>query len=191
MTKCRSNCRFSNPSLSFHYVNTFGKHLNYSTKCVIDFLHVHQFKKSSVFTGRYCHSRTNHMESSKLVLLNSTVWLLWPTDHDNSTNRGRKQNLPLPLAQHHSHLLAQYNPLPTYMRDWLESGVLWNMMKTLTLVIQDVDAESCALVKTMSCVGANRLFWPMREDIVCLGLSLSLIQWQNGIWCLRGNMLFC
>jgi hypothetical protein len=33
-------------------------------------------------------------------------------------------------------------------------------------IIQDVDAESYALIKTMSCVGDNRLFWPMREDIV-------------------------
>ena len=35
-----------------------------------------------------------------------------------------------------------------------------------TGITQDVDAESCTLVKMMSCVGANRLFWPMREDIV-------------------------
>lgn len=33
-------------------------------------------------------------------------------------------------------------------------------------IIQGVDAESSALVKTMSRVRANRFFWPRREEIV-------------------------
>lgn len=43
---------------------------------------------------------------------------------------------------------------------------IWFIYDPYPGIIQDVDAESCALVKTMSRVGANRLFWPMREDIV-------------------------
>ena len=33
-------------------------------------------------------------------------------------------------------------------------------------IIQDVDAGSGALVKTMNRVGPNRFFWPMRDDII-------------------------
>lgn len=33
-------------------------------------------------------------------------------------------------------------------------------------IIQDVGSDSCALVKTMSHVGKNRFFWPMREDVI-------------------------
>lgn len=33
-------------------------------------------------------------------------------------------------------------------------------------IIQDVDTQSCALVKTMHRVGANRFFWPMKDDVI-------------------------
>ena len=33
-------------------------------------------------------------------------------------------------------------------------------------IIQDVDTESCALVKTMHSVGANRFYWPMKDDVI-------------------------
>lgn len=33
-------------------------------------------------------------------------------------------------------------------------------------IIQDVGSDSCALVKTMSRIGRNRFFWPMREDVI-------------------------
>lgn len=31
-------------------------------------------------------------------------------------------------------------------------------------IMQDVGSDSCALVKTMSHVGKNRFFWPMRDE---------------------------
>ncbi|CAL8239701.1 unnamed protein product [Gadus morhua 'NCC'] len=34
-------------------------------------------------------------------------------------------------------------------------------------IIQDIDTESCALVKTMHSVGANRFYWPMKDDVIC------------------------
>lgn len=33
-------------------------------------------------------------------------------------------------------------------------------------IVQDVDAENCILVKTMSRVGRNRFFWPLRDDVL-------------------------
>ena len=33
-------------------------------------------------------------------------------------------------------------------------------------IIQDIDTESCALVKTMHSVGANRFYWPMKDDVI-------------------------
>lgn len=33
-------------------------------------------------------------------------------------------------------------------------------------IVQDVDAENCILVQTMSRVGQNHYFWPMRDDIL-------------------------
>ncbi|XP_045063797.1 uncharacterized protein LOC123481960 [Coregonus clupeaformis] len=33
-------------------------------------------------------------------------------------------------------------------------------------IIQDVDPEGCALVRTMSHIGKNKFFWPMRDDVI-------------------------
>ena len=33
-------------------------------------------------------------------------------------------------------------------------------------IIQDVDPEGCALVRTMSNIGKNKFFWPMRDDVI-------------------------
>eukprot|EP00064_Thunnus_orientalis_P020520 superscaffoldBa00005679_g20658 len=33
-------------------------------------------------------------------------------------------------------------------------------------IIQDVDAAGCTLVKTMSIIGKNRFFWPMKDDVL-------------------------
>lgn len=33
-------------------------------------------------------------------------------------------------------------------------------------IIQDVDTKSCALVKTMHRVGANRFYWPVKDGVI-------------------------
>lgn len=38
-------------------------------------------------------------------------------------------------------------------------------------IIQDVDDENGAMVKTMSSVGKNRFFWPMRDDVIWYELN--------------------
>ena len=43
--------------------------------------------------------------------------------------------------------------------------VLYNN-ETYPGIIQDVDTESCALVKTLHKVGVNRFYWPMKDDVI-------------------------
>jgi len=46
-------------------------------------------------------------------------------------------------------------------------------------IIQEVDAtDHCILVKTMSAIGSNRFFWPMRHDVILVSAP-SLQQYSN------------
>ena len=129
-----------------------------------------------------CLGRKNEYSRCRFIIFrdvmteNACVWCCVlcdnKTDFDFDQKRsGFSHGMKLPPQPVHflSHPKMEVcNQFWTYMRVLSVSGVQWFMMEMCMYpgIIQDVELYSGAQVKTMTGIGINRFYWPLRDDVI-------------------------